>query len=346
MLLLQRVAGNRAVSRAVIQRQKSPGRYGLTKQANLRADAPPTYPVLDTIPKGAHVQVEPKGARTSNFKAGHKTNEHSWSSWQSAAGLRSGWIEDSKLKAAPSLPTSIPAPSVPVSAPPPSTRVPSQPPAPAQWRPTAAVAIGGGKGKGRADKSMGSKSFQEGLEAEGLGDLDRPLVGNVKVTQVTPLDREKLKVTIDRGRLYTHDGKYRLDTEGGDVRYVLCRTGDDVELYVSQVFKYVPGADASQILTYPSMTSHAQVHGTVVGAGDIVISDGRITRLSNQSGTWHPRGSHLVTAMRALVRWGVLDAALVKRGGIEIRQFLPGTDDIDVDAGELVTLGAHHLRDL
>ena len=193
---------------------------------------------------------------------------------------------------------------------------------------------------------MGSTSFQEGLGVEGLGDLDRPLVGNVKVTDVTPLDQEKLKVTIARGRLYTHDGKYPLDTEGGDVRYVLCRTGDDVELYVSQVFEYVPGADASQIQTYPSMTSHAQVHGTVVGAGDIVISEGKITSLSNKSGTWHPRGSHLATAMRALVSWGVLDATLVKQGGIEIRQFLPGRDAIDVDEGELVTLGARHLQNL
>jgi hypothetical protein len=68
--------------------------------------------------------------------------------------------------------------------------------------------------------------------------------------------------------------------------------------------------------------------------------------LSNKSGTWHPRGTHLATAMRAFVGWGVLDAALVKQGGIEALQFLPRTDAIDVDEGDLVTIAAHHLQKL
>src|SRR6516225_1527387 len=59
LLLLQRVAGNCAVSQ-IVQRQKTPGRYQLTKEARLRDDAPPNYPVLRTIPRRAHVQVHDK----------------------------------------------------------------------------------------------------------------------------------------------------------------------------------------------------------------------------------------------------------------------------------------------
>jgi hypothetical protein len=95
VLALQRSAGNRAVSQ-MLQRQKTPGRYRLTTQARLRADVP-NYPVLYEIPHGAHVQVQDRGNRISNFKAGSKTNEHSWSTWQ----WTQGWIEDSKLTAAP-----------------------------------------------------------------------------------------------------------------------------------------------------------------------------------------------------------------------------------------------------
>ena len=105
VLQLQRSAGNQAVARLLqprrLSRQKTPGRYQLTKEARLRDDAPPAYPVRHTIPKGAHVQVQDKGTRTSNFKAGRKTNEHSWTAWQAQTGATLGWIEDSKLKAAP-----------------------------------------------------------------------------------------------------------------------------------------------------------------------------------------------------------------------------------------------------
>src|SRR6516225_9893304 len=106
VLQLQRTAGNQAVAgllqpRRLLSRQKTPGRYQLTKEARLRDDAPPAYPVRHTIPKGAHVQVQDKGTRTSNFKAGRKTNEHSWTAWQAQTGATLGWIEDSKLKAAP-----------------------------------------------------------------------------------------------------------------------------------------------------------------------------------------------------------------------------------------------------
>lgn len=84
----------------------------------------------------------------------------------------------------------------------------------------------------------------------------------------------------------------------------------------------------------------------VVGAGDSVISQGQVTKVSNQSRTWHPRGTHLATALRAIVGWGVLDAALVKQGGREVQEFLLGTDDVDVDKGELFDSRPRHLQNL
>ena len=85
-------------------------------------------------------------------------------------------------------------------------------------------------------------------------------------------------------------------------------------------------------------TSHAQVTGAVVGAGDFVITQGVITKLSNQSGTWHPHGNNLVTALRAFTQWGVLDDRAVKAGGIEVNQSIPARDQTNVDAGRLVPL--------
>jgi hypothetical protein len=369
LLQLQRSAGNQAVARLLqprrrLSRQKTPGRYQLTKEARLRDDAPPAYPVRHTIPKGAHVQVQDKGTRTSNFKAGRKTNEHSWTAWQAQTGATSGWIEDSKLKATPepqqpsahasppplSIPatpasTVIPRPSVPAH----STPKPTVPPT---RRPqTAAIGIGGGKRQAADDKSMGSRSFQEELTAQSPGDLN-PLLGNVRVTDVKPVDQTKLKVTISGDRLYTHDGKHLLDSDEADIRYVLCQIGNGgLQLYASQMFRHKIKADTSDtpvdmIGTYPFMESHAQVTGTVIGAGDFVVSNGQITEISNKSGTWHPRGSHLAAALRAMTAWRVLDTGLVKTGAIPVKQFLPGSDAENVDEGDLVTLNPRHLQTL
>jgi hypothetical protein len=357
LLLLQRVAGNCAVSQ-IVQRQKTPGRYQLTKEARLRDDAPPNYPVLRTIPRRAHVQVHDKGTRTSNFKAGHKTNEHSWSTWQAT----SGWIEDSKLTAAPEPqqlpahasppPRSIPAtsastaisrPSVPAySAPKPIAAPPRRPQTPA-------IGIGGNKRQVADDLSMGSSSFQQELESP--DDLT-PLLGNVRPTEVKLVDQTKLKVTISGDRLYTHDGKHLLDSDEADIRYVLCQVGGGgLQLYASQMFRREIKADTSDtpvdlIGTYPFMESHAQVTGTVIGAGDFIVKDGLITQISNKSGTWHPRGSHLAGALRAMTDWNVLDASLVKTGGIPVKQFLPGSDPNNPDEGKLVTLHPRHLQNL
>jgi hypothetical protein len=372
LLLLQRAAGNRAVSQiALLQRQKAPGRYQLTKEGRLRSDAPPTYPVRYTIPKGARVQVEDKGTRTSNFKAGRKTNEHSWSTWQSPGGATSGWIEDSKLKAVPEpprLPTVTPPPAS-TGGPRPASSAPAK--AEPQPRPqTEAMGIGGNKGPAAKGLSTGSTSFRAGLTLQGLGDLDKTLLANVRFTEVKPVDQNKLKVQILGDRLYTHDGKHRLDSDGELIRYVLCRVGDDgLQLYASQTFEVPtrasdtdddepdvsetepdvsePAVKVDLISTYPFMSSHAQVAtGNVIGAGDFIVQDGQVIEISNQSGTWYPRGNHLVTALRAMTAWRVLDLALVKSGEIAVKQFLPAGDAVDVDKGDLVTIGPLHLQDL
>jgi hypothetical protein len=189
------------------------------------------------------------------------------------------------------------------------------------------------------------------------------LFGNVRVTEVKLVDQAKLKVTIIGERIYTHDGRHRLDSEGAEIRYVLCRVGvDGLELYASQMFKTEIRADTTdtddeseasetaapvdRFRTYPSMESHAQITGNVIGAGDFVVSDGKITQISNKSGTWHPHGDHLVTALRALSGWKVLDVELIRAGKIKVKQFLPDNDPNNPDAGELVTLHPRQFEKL
>jgi hypothetical protein len=361
LLLLQRTAGNRAVAQ-ILQRQKAAGRYQLTKEARLRGDAPPTYPVLHTIAKGSYVQVQDKGARTSNFKAGRKTNEHSWTTWQAT----SGWIEDSKLKAAPQAqPQPQPQPQQPAAT------VASRPTAPMSSAPkpiaappkrTQPAAIGAGGNTRRPTEVLSTPSGSFVDELNSPRDLN-PLLGNVRATEVKPVDQDKLKVTISGGRLYTHDREYPLDSGGAEIRYVLCQVGNGgLQLYASQLFDYPVKADTDDdddesdvgatagpvdlIRNYPTMQSHAQVTGTVIGAGDFVVTDGRITQVSNQSGTWHPHGNHLAAALRAMTAWNVLDAGLVKTGKIRVKQFLPDTESDNPDAGETVTLKPSHLQNL
>jgi hypothetical protein len=363
VLLLQRAAGNRAVSQ-MVQRQKKAGHYELAKEARLRGPAP-GYSVLHTLSKGTRVQVLDNGGRTSNFKAGRKTNEHSWTRWQATEG----WIEDSKLKAMPAPPQTLVASPPPSSVPAASTSsavsstsLPKPKSSPPQRTQTAAIGIEGKKRPGADTLSMGSESFQEKLTEE-TATLSGALLPNVRFTEVKAVDQTKLKVTIVGERIYTHDGRHRLDTEGAEIRYVLCQVGaDGLQLYASQMFKTEITADTAdtddeseasetpalvdRFRAYPSMESHAQITGSVIGAGDFVVSDGRITQISNKSGTWHPHGDHLVTALRALSGWKVLDAELVRAGKIKVKQFLPDLQSDNPDAGDLVTLDPRQFEKL
>jgi hypothetical protein len=217
---------------------------------------------------------------------------------------------------------------------------------PTQPRPTPAMAIGGGgrRGAEAVDESGGTSSFQEAIRVPGLGDLSDALQANVMFNEVTQVDQTKLRVQINGAQMRTHDGLHVLDSQGALVRYVLVGSTNSVVLYASQVTLANLGARA--ILDYPTMTSHAQVTGAVVGAGDFVITQGVITKLSNQSGTWHPHGNNLVTALRAFKQWGVLDDGAVKAGGIEVSQWIPARDQTNVDAGRLVPLDPGRLQNL
>ena len=217
---------------------------------------------------------------------------------------------------------------------------------PTQPRPTQAMAIGGGgrRGAEAVDESGGTSSFQEAIRVPGLGDLSDALQANVMFNEVTQVDQSKLRVQINGAQMRTHDGLHVLDSQGALVRYVLVGSGNSVVLYASQVTLANLGARA--IFDYPTMTSHAQVTGAVVGAGDFVITQGVITKLSNQSGTWHPHGNNLVTALRAFKQWGVLNDRAVKAGGIAVNQWIPARDQTNVDAGRLVPLDPERLQNL
>ncbi len=77
-----------------LQLQKATGWYRLSKEANFRNDDA-EYSVIKKLAAQTVVEVQDKGGRTSKFKAGLKSNEHSWI--ENPIGHEHGWIEDSKL---------------------------------------------------------------------------------------------------------------------------------------------------------------------------------------------------------------------------------------------------------
>lgn len=91
----------------VLQMRKPPGFYKLNKTANLRAR---NHAVIRQIAEGQTVYAK-NNALQSNFKAGthwySTTNEHTWVEWDDPSDPENeyleaeGWIEDSKLDAAP-----------------------------------------------------------------------------------------------------------------------------------------------------------------------------------------------------------------------------------------------------
>jgi len=96
-----------ATPASIIQRQLAPGEYKTKSYANIRAEHKPWTP-HGQVKINARVIVLDKAGRTSLFKAGWKTNEHSWV--QAAekdllnsavtSGTLTGWINDDNLVAA------------------------------------------------------------------------------------------------------------------------------------------------------------------------------------------------------------------------------------------------------
>lgn len=208
------------------------------------------------------------------------------------------------------------------------------PRAPAFPIPTAAVGIGTGGGK------AGTGSFIEAMEhTPPLAELG--LVRTVQQAKVGAVNQAHCRVTVaGGGTLMTHDGAYRLDTGGADMRYLILLEVGQAVFYASQSLSDDDDAQLGylQAQAYPILGSHAQIDGTVIAAGDWVVSNGRLTRISNQSGTWQPNGPNLAVTLKLLVRSGIVSENAIVTGDVTVQQFISKPDGFNVDAGKLRTI--------
>lgn len=208
--------------------------------------------------------------------------------------------------------------------------------------PTAATAIPSTASSARkALQTGGTRSFTAGLaHTPRPGDL--VLVPSVMPNAVAELpDQRKCRATVrGDGTVWTHDDRYPIESAGQWIRYVLIDAGDsNLELYISQeISESVELESAAGMTDYPTLQSHAQIQGSVIGAGDMIVEAGRITAVSNKSGTWQPRGSHLAYTLKFLARIGLIGEDAIVSGAVTVRQFLSRPDGYDVDAGDLVRL--------
>jgi len=158
-------------------------------------------------------------------------------------------------------------------------------------------------------------------------------------------DQRKCRVVTANGTLLTHDGRYMIDTGGTTARYVLCMEGAAPVLYASQTTTDEDSLHAGRLAMheYPILGSHAQISGTVVGAGDFSATGGRITSITNQSGTWRPNSGHLAAVLKFLVRAGIVDENDFVTGTVKVKLFISRPDGYDVDGGELVAIAGRAL---
>lgn len=198
-------------------------------------------------------------------------------------------------------------------------------------------------------------------EKEASSDEDLVLVPNVMLQEVKALsgDQRNCRVVMKGGRLWTHDELFPIDSGGAKIRYVVLAEGMQPVLYASQAYSERGGEDAlfasggggepgggggkskgvpSLGSDYPVLTSHAQISGNAIGAGDMVVSDGRITSINNQSGTWQPKGANLARTIQLLVDMGLLSEDAIVKGEVTVSQYLHAPQGLDVDAGQLKAL--------
>lgn len=199
--------------------------------------------------------------------------------------------------------------------------------------PTAAVGIGAGAGK------SGTGSFIEAIaNTPSLNELG--LVRTVQQAEVGAVNKAHCLVTVAGGRLMTHDGHYRLDTGGVDMRYLILLEAGQAVFYASQTLSDddEDGLGHVEARAYPILGSHGQIDGTVIAAGDWVVSNGRLTRISNQSGTWQPNGPNLAITLKLLVRMHIVSENAIVTGNVTVEQFISRPDGYNVDAGKLRTI--------
>jgi hypothetical protein len=89
---------------------------------------------------------------------------------------------------------------------------------------------------------------------------------------------------------------------------------------------------------YPTLSSHAQIEGNVIAAGDMIVSKGHVKTISNQSGTWQPGGRNLAMTLKLLVRMRIVNEDAFVTGKVTVKQYMHRPDGYDVDAGVLVTI--------
>ncbi len=79
---------------------------------------------------------------------------------------------------------------------------------------------------------------------------------------------------------------------------------------------------------------------------DMTITAGRVIALTNKSGTWLPRGPHLVATLRWLVLVNIISADAVYNGTVKVEQFIKNESDDgqNPDDGDLYRILGEALR--
>jgi hypothetical protein len=189
---------------------------------------------------------------------------------------------------------------------------------------------------------QGSRSFEAGLDHTPAQDklgLIRTVMPR-EVRELTDQNQCLARIASD-GTLWTHDGRFAIDSGGAAIRYVLGAADPDPVLYISQD---ISESDQSRLsgaehMRYPMLDSHAQITvASVIGAGDVKVAAGRILSISNQSGTWQPRGSNLAHTLKFMVRIGLIHEAAIVSGAVTVQQFISTAQGYDVDKGILLDL--------
>ncbi|RSS81243.1 hypothetical protein [Streptomyces sp. WAC06614] len=177
----------------------------------------------------------------------------------------------------------------------------------------------------------GSRSFEETLEADRISRHGKQLVSHVYLTEVDPVERETFRGPVVDGRVHTHDRRYRIDSGGQKMRYLISVEDGGAVLYLDQ---RMSERDARQvgpvgIERYPSLQSHAQIDGSIVCAGDVVMEDGKVVAIDNHSGSYQPSGRNLAALLRLTHELGILSE------GTAFFQFVSHGNAYDPDDGEL-----------
>ena len=186
-------------------------------------------------------------------------------------------------------------------------------------------------------EAKGTGSFRAALDNT-PDDADIGLANAVPQTRGERTDQDRLKAVIgDDGTVRTHDGVYAIDSDGHPLRYVLV-AGDDSDpvLYIDQSLSAADTtlAGVDNLSKYPTLDSHGEITvGRVIGAGDIRVAAGKITFISNKSGSWHPNGDNLARTLKFLVRAGLVDERDIVQGNVTVAQVINKTEGMDVDAG-------------